>query len=112
MDNFLWGNIREYSLSSDGTLAFNPGGGPVSADIKLDLLIKWTRQLRELCCPHPLYVLNEPELKIVLDEWKNAYEQWMHPQTVLRCYSYRQQKWHQALRTSFRTFLFHLMGCY
>ena len=48
MDNFLWGNIREYSLSSDGALAFNLGGGPVSADIKLELLIELTRQRRML----------------------------------------------------------------
>ena len=112
VQNFLWGKVSEYTLSSDGTLAFNPGCGRISADTKLELFIKLTRERRELFCADPLYVLREDELQIVLDTWKNDYMQWMHPEKLRLFYSYTSQQWHQALRKSFRTFLFQLVGCY
>ena len=112
VENFLWGNISEYTLSSDGTLAFNPGREPVSADIKLELLIKLTQERRKIFCADPLCVLSENELQLVLNAWKNDYRQWMHPDKLRDSYSYNSQQWHQALRKSFRSFLFHLVGCY
>ena len=112
VQNFLWGKISEYTLSSEGTLAFNPSCGRVSADIKLELLIKLTRERRQLLFADPLYVLSEEELQSVLEAWKNDYKQWMHPEKLHSTYSYNPQQWHQALRQSFRTFLFHLVGCY
>ena len=112
VQNFLWGKVSEYTLSSDGTLAFNPGCGRISADTKLELFIKLTRERRELFCADPLYVLSEDELQIVLDAWKNDYKKWMHPEKLRLSYSYNPQQWHQVLRTSFRTFLFQLVGCY
>jgi hypothetical protein len=110
---FLWGKVSNYTLSCDGTLAFNQGRGQVSADIKLELLIKLTRERRETFCANTnMDILTEDELQIVLKDWKSNYKQWIHPETLRRSYSLTQQGWHQMLRKSFRSFLFHLVGCY
>jgi hypothetical protein len=77
------------------------------------LLIKLTRERREPFCANTnIDILTEDELQIVLNDWKTNYKQWMHPETLRRSYSLTQQGWHQMLRKSFRSFLFHLVGCY
>ena len=51
--NFLWGEVSQYGLSQDGTIAFNQEGEQISADVKLELLIKLTRDRRENFCANP-----------------------------------------------------------
>ena len=105
--------IEVLTLSCDGTLAFNPDRGRVSADVKLELLIQLTRGRRAQFCANPdVDILPEDQLSIVLNAWKDDYGQWMHPEKLRLSYSLSPQKWHQALRTSFRSHLFHLVGCY
>ena len=113
VQNFLWGEISVYSLACDGTLAFNPDRGRVSADVKLELLIQLTRGRRAQFCANPdVDILPEENLAIVLKAWKDDYRQWMHPEKLRLSSSLSPQKWHQTLRTSFRSHLFHLVGCY
>jgi hypothetical protein len=113
VENFLWGHVSKYVLSCDGTLAYFDDHGRVSADVKLELLIKLTRERREHFCTNPdMDILTEDQLKIVLNDWKNDFGQWMHPQTLQLSHSSTPQQWHQTLRKSFRSFLFHLIGCY
>jgi hypothetical protein len=113
VENFLWGKVSEYGLSHDGTIASSQDNGQTSADVKLELLIKFTGERREHFCTHPnVDILNEDALQSVLNHWKNDYTHWMHPQTLQRSWDYTQQRWHQTLRKSFRSFLFHLVGCY
>ena len=101
--NFLW-----------GTLAIDDATGEqVSADVKLERLIKLTSERRERVCAHPRTdVLTEQALNDVLLSWKLDYPSWMHPESIQRSRSLTNQPWHQLLRRSFRTFLFSLVGCY
>ena len=113
LENFLWGEVSRYVLSNNGTLAYNPSGEQVSADVKLELLIKLTRERRERFCALPsMDILTEEELNDIITVWKHDYQQWMHPETIQYAYSLTNQQWHQLLRRSFRTFLFHLVGSY
>ena len=57
-------------------------------------------------------ILNEDELKVILDAWKNDYKQWMRPETLHQTRGKTAQEWHQFLRRAFRTHLFQIVGSY
>ena len=79
----------------------------------MELLIRLTTGRREkICNDSSIDILSEEELGRALNDWKDDYEQWMHPQTLRDSRAATQQQWHQTLRRSFRTFLFHLAGSY
>ena len=86
VENFLWGTISQYSLASNGTLTYNPSGERVSAGVKLELLIKLTRERRERFLHgvgNPTeFILSEDQLKKILTDWKKDYHAWMHPDTI------------------------------
>ena len=109
----LYGNLAYYTLSGDGYLVYHRDGERVSADLKLELLIKLTRERRDLICANPsIDILSEGQLSAILTDWKNDYRQWMNSETLSQSYSLTNQQWHQLLRKTFRSFLFHLVGCY
>jgi hypothetical protein len=109
---FLWGNVSNYGLFSDGTVGYYADYHS-SAEVKLELLIQLTtRRRKQICRDSSTDILTEEELRIALDEWKDDYRHWMHPQKLRDSCGKSQQQWHQILRGAFRTFLFHLSGSY
>ena len=74
LENFLWGKISRYSLASNGTLTYNPRGERVSAGVKLELLIKLTRERRERFLRgvgNPTeFILSEDQLEKIYKDWK------------------------------------------
>jgi len=110
--NFLWDKLSRYGLLSDGTVGYL-ADGHCAAEVKLELLIRLTTERREkICNESSIDILSDEELGRALNNWKDDYEQWMHPQTLRDSWTATQQQWHQTLRRSFRTFLFHLAGSY
>jgi len=110
--NFLWDKLSRYGLLSDGTVGYL-ADGHCAAEVKLELLIRLTTARREKICNDSRFdILSDEELGRALNNWKDDYEQWMHPQTLRDSWTKKQQQWHQTLRRSFRTFLFHLAGSY
>ena len=57
-------------------------------------------------------ILQERDLKVVLDRWRADYRLWMRPETLRRSWDLTAQQWHQKLRTAFRSHLFQLMGSF
>ena len=109
--NFLWHKLSKYGLLSDGTVGYL--GEACTAEVKLELLIRLTTERREKICNNArVDILTETELGHALFDWKNDYLMWMHPQTLQHMRTATNQERHQILRRSFRTFLFHLSGCY
>ena len=80
---------------------------------KLDDLVTKTEERRYLCGAYPRnHVMSELELGDALRAWKECYWTWMHPESVTAAYGLTQNQWQQLLRRNFRSYLFHLCGCY
>ena len=78
---YLWGYVAEYGHSSDGYTRRQDSS--YTAAQKLEQLISETHEQRVIHCSNPAEdILNEEELKVILDAWKNDYEQWMRPETL------------------------------
>jgi hypothetical protein len=108
-EEFLWGHIQNYGFEDDGLLRWQKNIKYTAAD-KLQRLIEVTKEQREW--QHDsLHVLTEPELKKVLERWKDNYKCWMHPENYSKTKT-EVGTWHVRLRTQFRAHLFHLSGCY
>ena len=110
--NFLWDKLSRYGLLSDGAVGYL-ADSHCTAEVKLELLIRLTTGRREkICNDSSIDILSEEELGRALNDWKDDYEQWMHPQTLRDSWGVSRQSWHQMLRRAFRTFLFHISGSY
>jgi hypothetical protein len=80
---------------------------------KLEQLISETHAQRVDHCDNPAEdILEDDKVKVILDSWKNDYEQWMRPETLDQTWNMTQQQWHQALRKAFRSHLFQMVGSY
>ena len=80
---------------------------------KLEQLISETHAQREAHCDNPAeQILQEDKLKVILDKWKDDYEQWMRPERLRGTWGMAQQQWHQYLRRVFRSHLFQFVGSY
>ena len=111
--NFLWGNVSKYSLSVDGTIAFNEGNEVSSPLLKLELLIRTTHDRRAtVCADAHVNVLSEDDLDLLLKAWKNDYWLWMHPSNIDESWNDTGNQWQQRCRKAFRTFIFHIIGNY
>ena len=87
--------------------------GSYSAAENLEQLISETHERRVLHCNNPAEdIVNEDQLKVILDAWKDDYEQWMRPETLDQTWGMSRQQWHQCLRKAFRTNLFQFVGSY
>jgi hypothetical protein len=108
---YLWGKVAEYGRSSDGYIRQQDRA--YTAAEKLEQLIEATHAQRLIHCDGPAEdIVNEDKLKVILDAWKNDYEQWMRPETLSNMWHISNQQWHLVLRTAFRSHLFQLAGSY
>jgi len=108
---YLWGDVAQYGRSSDGYTRQQCSG--YTAAQKLEQLISETHAQRVIHCNSPAEdILDEDKLKIIIDAWKNDYEQWMRPETLSKMWHISNQQWHQALRKAFRSHLFQMAGSY
>ena len=104
-DNFLWGSVSKYSLSVDGTIAFNDNNEVSSPLLKLEILIRITHDRRAtVCADAHVNVLSEDDLDLLLKAWKKDYWLWMHPSTIKTSWSDSRNEWKQRCRTTFRSF--------
>jgi len=84
-----------------------------TAAAKLEELILETRAHRAPHCRHSDDdILEEDTLKDILDDWKDNYQQWMRPETLDQSRTLAPQKWHQRIRTAFRSHLFQIVGSF
>ena len=91
---FLWGKLPEYGRSSDGYMRRQQDKVCTAAE-KLEQLISETHFQREAHCDKTAEdILQEGELKSILDKWKDDYEQWMRPETFVEPYGMSPQQWH------------------
>ena len=112
--SFLWGHMLRYGAATDGMIRKHTYTKYTAAD-KLEDLITKTEERRYLCGAYPRdHVMSELELGDALRAWKECYLTWMHPESVAKAYEDRltQNQWQQLLRRKFRSYLFHLCGCY
>ena len=110
--HFLWGELQENGPAEDGFHRWQRGRRYTAAE-KLEQLITETKAIREQVCADPQHeIVAQANLKGVLKHWKKQYATWMRPETLEAAHSYSQQKWHQCLRKSFRTYLWQLSGYY
>ena len=108
---YLWGEVAEYGPSNDGYT--RQQNSSYTAAEKLEQLISETHEQRVIHCNSPAEdILNEDELKVILDAWKNDYEQWMRPETLNKTWGMTNQQWHVTLREAFRSHLFQMVGSY
>ena len=71
---YLWGNVAEYGPSSDGYTRQQDISYTTAQ--KLEQLISETHEQRVIHCNSPAEdILNEDELKVILDAWNKYYEQ-------------------------------------
>ena len=108
---YLWGEVAEYGPSSDGYRRRQDSR--YTAAQKLEQLISETHEQRVIHCNNPAEdIVNEDELKVILDAWKNDYEQWMRPETLNQTWGMTRQQWQVFLRRAWRTHLFQIVGSY
>ena len=108
---YLWGHVAEYGGSSDGYIRQQDTA--YTAAEKLEQLISATHAQRLIHCNKPAEdILDEGKLKVILDAWKNDYEQWMRPEKLSNMWHISNQQRHQALRNAFRSHLFQMAGSY
>jgi len=108
---YLWGEVAEYGPSSDGYTRRQDSN--YTAAHKLEQLISETHGQRVHHCNNPAEdILDEAELKVILDAWKNDYEQWMRPEILNKSWSMTASQWQQTLRRAFRSHLFQMVGSY
>jgi len=108
---YLWGKLAEYGPSGDGYTRRQDRS--YTAAEKLEFLISETHERRVIQCNNPAEdILNEDELEVILHAWKDDYRRWMRPETLRRTRGMKTQKWHQCLRTAFRSHLFQMAGSY
>ena len=111
-ETYLWGELPQYGRSSDGYTRQQQNRVFTAAE-KLEQLISETHAQRVDHCDSPAEeILEEDKLKVILDSWKNDYEQWMRPETLDQTWNMTWQQWHQALRKAFRNHLFQIVGSY
>ncbi len=80
---------------------------------KLEQLITETHARRVAHCENPAeHIFDEDELKVILDEWKEDYMQWIRPESLQETWTMTWQQWHVALRRHFRSHLFQFVGSY
>ena len=104
------GKVAEYGRSSDGYIRQQDTA--YTAAEKLEQLISATHAQRVIHCNDPAEdILDEGKLKVILDAWKNDYEQWMRPETLSKMWHISNQQWHLVLRRAFRSHLFQMVGC-
>ena len=108
---YLWDKLAKYGRSDDGYT--RQQDRVHTAAEKLEQLISETLARREIHCNNPAQdIVDEHKLKVILDEWKNDYEHWMHPDKLNGTWWMTRQEWHQFLCSTFRVHLFHIMGSY
>ena len=104
--------MPEYGRSSDGYTRHQQDKVCTAAE-KLEQLISETHARRVAHCDSPAEeILEEHKLKVILDSWKNDYEQWMRPETLDKTWNMTWQQWHQHLRRAFRSYIFEFVGSY
>lgn len=111
--NFLWGHLSQYGPSPDGIVRWQTDTSYTAAE-KLEELITRTQERRDKSCMSQEHVMTQEELGQALSDWKLCYTEWMRPDTLAKAWhdQLTNQKWHQLLRRAFRSYLFHLSGCY
>ena len=109
---YLWGEVPEYGRSSDGYTRHQQDKVCTAAE-KLEQLISETHARRVAYCDNPAEeILEEHKLKVILDSWKNDYEQWMRPEKLDETWNMTRPQWHQHLRKAFRSYIFQFVGSY
>ena len=108
---YLWDKLANYGRSDDGYTRRQDR--VYTAAEKLEHLISETQARRKIHCNNPAQdILDENELKDILDAWKHDYRQWMRPEILKGTWHMTRQEWHQFSRTAFRAHLFHIVGSY
>jgi hypothetical protein len=108
----LWKYVPHYGRSTDGYTRWHQDRVWTAAE-KLEELISETRAHRAPHCRHSADdILEEDTLKVILDDWKDNYQQWMRPETLDQSWTMTPQIWHQALRKALRSHLFQIVGSY
>ena len=108
---YLWKEVAKYGPSSDGYTRQQYSS--YTAAQKLEQLISETHAQRVIHCNSPAEdILNEEELKVILDAWKNDCNQWMRPETWNQWWGMTNQQWRETKRGAWRSHLFHIVGCY
>ena len=109
---YLWDEVPQYGRSSDGYTRLHQDRQWTAAE-KLEQLISETFARRAYHCDHPAEdILEEDKVKVILDSWKDDYEQWMRPETLDQTWTMTWQNWHQTLRKAFRSHLFQIVGSF
>ena len=103
--------MAEYGPSRDGYTRRQDSS--YTAPQKLERLISETHEQRASHCNNPAEdIVNEGELEVILAAWKDAYRQWMRPETLNRTWRMTGQQWHLFLRKRWRAHLFQIVGSY
>ena len=80
-ETYLWDKLAKYGRSDDGYT--RKQDRVYTAAEKLEHLISETQARRKIHCNNPAQdILDENELKDILDDWKHDYRQWMRPETL------------------------------
>jgi hypothetical protein len=110
--NFLWHRLADYALLKDGRIKYQEGIR-LAPDVKLEMLIRITRERRvPVCTDVDTQVLTQEQFARALELWKEDWNSWMHPESIAASWlEDTPQDWHQRLRGAFRTFQFHVIGC-
>ena len=104
--------MPQYGRSSDGYTRQQKDRVRTAAE-KLEQLMSETHAQRVHHCDNPAEdIVEEGKLKVILDSWKDSYEQWMRPETLDQTWNMTQQNWHQVLRKAFRAHLFQMVGSF
>ena len=110
LDTYLFGKLAALKLLQTGEAVPLEQEEVHSASIRLETLIKVTKQRRSRWILTPNDILSQSTFKALYDDWKSDYTSWMNQSTQDAWY-YIQGSDHVWLRTRFRNFLFKMCGC-
>ena len=108
----LFGELGRLKLLQTGVVVPLQQEENYSASIRLEMLIKITKQRRSRYVDHPHHILPADTVSAIINDWKNDYTTWMSEESQLDYYECPRWQRHVYVRTRHRTFLWKMCGNY
>ena len=108
LNSYLWGKLAPLKLLQTGVAVPLEQDETYSASIRLETLIKVTKQRRSNYVNHPNDILSEDTLTELLNDWEDDYTAWMNQSSQRTFYRLEVSQRREWTKNRFRNFIFRL----